>query len=110
MVPDPIIIVSTDTSVNIPVAGSAYSLNCTVSGAEKLIDSNITYQWFKDGEVVPGETTETLTSTLLSLSDAGEYFCLAYVTSSLLDGQTITVKSSLFGVELVCEYIVQFSF
>ena len=101
--PDPTITVSTGTSVDTPVVGSVYSLTCTATGAEKLTDSNTTYQWFKDGEEVSGEMTETLTSTSLSFSDAGEYTCQVTVASSLLDGQTISLLSYVFGVELMCE-------
>ena len=66
-----------------------FSLTCTVTGAERLTDSVITYQWFKDGEVVSGQTMETL-----SFSDAGSYTCQATVMSSLLNGGTASSGSS----------------
>ena len=66
------------------MVGSMYSLTCIVTGAERLTDSTIAYQWFKDGETVTEETSETLSFTSLTLSDAGSYTCQATVTSSLL--------------------------
>ena len=100
---DPTIIVSTGTNVDTPEIGSIYTLNCTVIGAEKLTDSTITYQWFKDGEVVSEEVTETFTSTSLSFLNAGEYTCQATVVSSLLDEQIVSSLSPVVGVPLTCE-------
>ena len=86
----------------IPVAGLMYSLNCTVTGAERLTDSTIMYQWFKDGEVMLG-TMMNLSFPSLSYSDAGGYNCLTTVMSSLLNGSIITSNSSAIGVNLTCK-------
>ena len=72
-------------------------MNCTVTGAEKLIDATIAYQWFKDGDMVQGQTMETLFFPALSSADAGGYTCRATVMSSLLSAPiTISTTSVLF--------------
>ena len=88
-----IVINNTNTDVATPMAGSMYSLTCNVTGAETLSGVNKTYQWFKDGVLVSGQTMETLSFNPLSFSDAGRYTCQATVTSSLLSGP-ITANSS----------------
>ena len=85
----------------IPVVGSMYSLSCTVSGAGMLTGATITYQWFKDGVVMSGQTMETLSFTSLSYSDAGGYTCQATVMSSLLSGPINSSNS--IGVYLTCK-------
>ena len=81
---DLIITVMIDGDASPPKVGSMYSLTCIVTGAERLIDSTIAYQWLKDGETVTEETSEILSFTSLTLSDSGSYTCQATVTSSLL--------------------------
>ena len=85
------------------MAGSMYSLNCTVTGAERLTDPNITYQWFKNGVMVSGQTMETFSFTPLSFSDAGRYTCQATVMSSLLSGPIATNSSNSVDATLTCE-------
>ena len=80
-----------------------YSLTCTVTGAERLTGSTITYQWFKDGVVVSDQTMETLSFTPLTFSDAGGYTCEATIMSSLLSGPITTTRSSPVDVTLICE-------
>ena len=76
------------------MVGTMYSLTCTVTGAEGLTGSTITYRWFNDGGVVSGQTMETLSFTSLTFSDAGRYTCEATVMSSLLSGGPITTPRS----------------
>ena len=68
-------------------------------GAERLADSTILYQWFKDGEMVAEQTNVTFSFTFLTLSDAGSYTCQATVMSSLLSAP-ITSTSTAFIREL----------
>ena len=82
-----------------PVVGSMYSLTCIVTGAERLTDSTIFYQWFKDGAMVAEQTTKTLSFTFLTLSNAGSYTCQATIMSSFLSAP-ITSTSSAFICEL----------
>ena len=104
--PDPSISVRIMASpTQIPVARSAFSLTCTVTGAKKLTDSTITYQWFKDGTAVSGQTVETLSFPSLSFSDVGGYACQATVMSSLLSQSIITGSSDSVVVNLTCKSI-----
>ena len=104
--PDPPVAVRVDTGVATPMAGSMYSLTCTVTGAERLTDSTRTYQWFKDGVMVSDQTMETFSFTPLSFSDAGRYTCQATVMSSLLSGPITTNSSNSLEVVLTCEFSV----
>ena len=54
----------------VPTVGQSYTLTCTVSGT-----TFTSYQWRKDGSVIPGETGPTLYFSLLRLTDAGRYSC-----------------------------------
>ena len=47
------------------------TLNCTVTGSEP-----ITYQWFKDGSELPGETEDMLAFTFVAYGDFGTYHCV----------------------------------
>ena len=100
--PDPSISVRIMASpAQIPVARSAFSLTCTVTGAERLTNTAITYQWFKDGSAVSGQTVDTLSFPSLSYSDVGGYTCQATVMSSLLSGPIITTNNrNPLGVNL----------
>ena len=99
--PDPTITVSVASSVATPVVGSMYSLTCTVTGAERLTDAMVTYQWFKNGAEVSGQTMATLAFFPLTFSDAGSYTCEATITSSLLSAP-ITTSSNSLSVQLTC--------
>ena len=106
--PDPAVIsVSVDAGVTTPTVGVMYSLTCTVTGAERLTGSTITYQWFKDGVMVSGQTMETLSFTSLTFSDVGGYTCETTVMSSLLSGPITTTRSSPVDVTLTCESLIQ---
>ena len=102
--PDPSISVRTtiDPGQN-PVAESAFHVTCTVTGAERLTDSTITYKWFKNTEVVSGQTTETLFFPFVSLSDIGGYECQATLMSSLLSEPIITYSSHGVILHFICK-------
>lgn len=75
------------------MVGSAYSLNCTVSGVDRLTDANITYLWWKDRSPVFNQTAEIMSFSSLTISDAGQYECKATITSHFISA-SITVLSS----------------
>ena len=102
---DPTITVTVTAGVATPMAGSMYSLNCTVTGAEGLTDSTTNYQWYKNGEVVSDQTVETLSFTSLSFSDAGGYTCQATVMSNLLSGPITMSSTNTVEVHLTCKCI-----
>ena len=104
---DPTISVSVDAGIATPTVGAMYSLTCAVTGAERLIGSTITYQWFKNGVVVSDQTMETLSFAPLTFTDAGGYTCEATVMSSLLSGPITTTRSSTADVTLTCESLLK---
>ena len=102
--PDPIITVGVTASAITLMAGSMHSLTCTVSGAEKLSDATTTYQWFKNGVMVSGQTMETLSFSPLTFSGAGSYTCQATVMSSLLSTAITTSRADPASIiRLTCK-------
>ena len=106
--PDPNITVRVDGDTVPPIVGSVYSLTCAVAGTERLTDANVTYQWFRDGVVLPGQAMETLSFSSLTISDAGSYSCAIVLSSYLLSGP-INRDSDPFHVTLSCKYIIPWS-
>ncbi len=53
-------------------AGAAFALTATATGA-----APISYQWSKNGAIIPGATTSTLSFTGIQSSDAGTYLVVA---------------------------------
>ena len=102
---DPPITVRVDTGVAIPMAGSMYSLTCTVTGTERLTGSIIIYQWLKDGVVVSSQIMETFSSLLcpsLILEDTPvrPLSCPLY----LVDPSATVASSNSVDVTLTCKY------
>ena len=91
------VIVASDSAM----VGSMYSLTCTITGAERLTDAVVTYQWRKNGTVVSDQQMATLSFSSLIISDAGNYTCQATVTSILLSNPIINTSSS--SVVLACK-------
>ena len=88
--------------------GQSYSLSCTVRGIDCL-NCYITYQWFKDQSLLPGEMASTLYFSALTLSDTGNYSCEAYIRSAQQGHGTIIASSSHslnFPSELVTNVIL----
>jgi hypothetical protein len=88
------------------MVGSMYSLTCTVTGAERLTDAMVTYQWLKNGAVVSDQTMATLSFSPLTFSDAGSYTCQATVTSSLLGDPITTASSNSVDIRLTCKFFL----
>ena len=80
-----------------------YSLTCTVTGAERLTDAMVTYQWLKNGAVISDQTMTALSFSPLAISDAGSYTCQATVTSSLLSDPITTNITNNIDVALTCK-------
>ena len=98
--PEPVI--TAMISGGTPTVGDSYSLNCTVTGADRL-NATITYQWFKNNTVVSGKTQSTLSFSSLSLSDAGQYRCDVTVSSTLLS-QPVMNMSNTHDLTLQSKY------
>ena len=70
-------------STNNPEIAKSYTLNCALSGADPLINSQPKYEysWFKDGQPFSDtQSTPSFTFDSLEFSDAGIYQCQAHVT------------------------------
>lgn len=52
------------------VEGGTLTLSVTFSGGK----SPYTYEWFKDGSIISGETSATFTKSSITSADAGEYY------------------------------------
>lgn len=83
-----------------PTFADSYSLDCNLTGAERLMGSNVTYSWIKNDNVVTGQSMMTLSFTPLSLSDAGDYNCQATITSDLLSEDITTNSTNSYTVAL----------
>ena len=88
------------------MVGSMYSLTCTVTGAGRLIDAMVTYQWIKNGDMLLNETMVTLSFQSLVISDAGSYTCQATVTSSLLSAPISSNSNNAVDVTLTCKSLI----
>lgn len=75
------------------IAGSSYSLKVAVQGTS----GSYTYQWYKDGTALTGETSSTLNFSALAESDAGAYTVVVSngVSSVTSDTATVTVMPRL---------------
>ena len=78
-------------------AGQSYTLTCTFIGSlTNAVNVGITYQWKKDGAVMPSKTESTLTFSSIKLSDAGRYTCEVTVDSIVYCGaKDISLQSNL---------------
>ena len=70
MAPRPVVVAHPESIIE--PSGAAATLTAAFSGA--VTD----YQWFKNGEPIPGAEAATLTLDPLAASDEGEYWCRAY--------------------------------
>ena len=53
------------------LVGVNYTFTCQILGGSTAP----TYRWFKEGNVISGETSSTLFISRLTLSDSGDYTC-----------------------------------
>ena len=60
-------------STTTPTVGQGYTLNCTLSG----VKGTPTYQWRKNGSIINGHVEHSCSFLPLTLSDAGQYSCIA---------------------------------
>ena len=81
-----------------PEIGLQCNLTCTVTEVESL-DPAIAYQWFKDGEIISSVTDSVLTIQSLNHTDAGEYMCVAILSSEKL---IPTFISNISKTYLIC--------
>ena len=82
-----------------------FSLTCILSGADN-VDATVSYQWIKNNgtRTQLGSNTNRLSFSPLRLSDAGEYYCIAFVLTSYLQ-DPINTTSGLFSVQLTGNHL-----
>ena len=82
--------VQIEASRDNPVLGMMYTLTRTVTA-----DDVTTYQWKKNGLILQGKTTKTLSFSPLRLSNAGRYTCgITVMDSPILSSGTDIVLQS----------------
>jgi len=64
------------SSAILPVSGSASFTVTAAEGSPVPTDSILTYQWYKNGVLIPGATAPTCTISPATLSQAGIYICV----------------------------------
>ena len=62
------------------------------------------YKWYKDGVILPAQTTETLEINNLTVADAGNYYC--EVTNAEVSGLTLTSLE----ITLLMNYCIEITF
>ena len=70
----------------------------TLTAAVKNSEGTITYQWYKDGQAIAGETKNTL--TVKNVADSGEYYVEAAISAPTADGEIKTGTSSHAVVQI----------
>ena len=73
---------------------TGYTLTCAVTGAG-ILSPTITYQWTRDNgttQTQVGTNSNTLSFSLLSLSDAGRYTCGVTVSSPYLNSDIMAAS------------------
>ena len=78
------------------IAGEDHTLTCMVTGGGIMTP---TYQWFRNGSVLSGQTSATLSFSPLRQTDSGSYFCEAIRSSTTVrsTNMTITVEGITCG-------------
>ena len=74
-------------------AGSEVTLTVTASGDP----TDITYEWKKNGVIIPGETSNTLVLNEVSGDDIGQYECIP-------SNSVGSHNSSVIQVNINCEF------
>ena len=81
-----------------------YNMNCTVIGAEQFYP-NISYQWYKDGELLLGENQPHWTRWSLRRDNAGDYKCVVNISSKFLSRGYATKTSEAFRLCVPCKLL-----
>lgn len=80
------------------IEGSSASVSITAFGA-----GTITYQWYKDGSIISGATSNTYTISSVARSDSGIYYCIASVTGKSITSDNATlIVNFYFSVLELC--------
>lgn len=72
--------------------GETFSYTLTTGGTQN------SYQWFKDGEILPLQTSATIDINNLSAADAGTYYC--EVINTLVPGLILTSREITLNINV----------
>ena len=88
---EPLTLISTPPSTFTIDAGQSFTLTVAVAGS-----GPISYQWSKNGSLIPGETSSTLNIPTLSFADAGLYQSqISNIGSSVTTTSTLTITGAV---------------
>ena len=93
---DPATAVLIPTSVNKVYNGAAEEISVILGNVEE--NSNVTYQWYKDGTLIAGATADNIVVT--GVSDSGEYYCIVNVDGTVIETAKCTVTISKAEINL----------
>lgn len=78
-------VITTQPSADTVVEGDAIELIVQATGID------VRYRWFRDGMIVPGQSSTTLRIAKSSASDGGRYHCLCTSTCGTVTTDTVSV-------------------
>lgn len=67
----------------------------------------ITYNWFKNGIIIPNQFNSILNITNVSTSDAGKYSCIAYNSCGSIVSDTSDVTITVFNISNIDENLIE---
>jgi len=70
-----IVSIGSKTSITTQPADVNVSIGSQLSISVTAVGSTLTYQWYKDGSLLPGKVAATLTVSVSTVADAGTYSC-----------------------------------
>ena len=79
-----------------------YSISCIVNGVEQL-NPNISYQWYRDDELLFGQNQSHWTKPSLTRDDAGNYKCVVNISSNHLSREYVTKTSEVCTLCIPCK-------
>ena len=77
--------------------GATVTLEVTAEGTP----NNITYEWSKDGVVIPNEVSNTLTIDPISVNDIGEYECIPSNAAGSFNSSIIQVDVKGINFDII---------
>ncbi len=86
-----------------PVALRDYILTCVATPPSSLEVTSPSYQWRRNGQVVPNQNTRQLNLSPLPLSEDGTQYICQYTASSVYVNN-VDVTSSTHKINITCKY------
>ncbi len=87
-----------------PVALRNYTLTCVATPPSSLEVTSPSYQWSRNGQVVPNQNNRELNLRRLPLSEDGANYTCQYTASSVYYVNNVNVTSPTHTIDLICKY------